>query len=200
MFVSLIQHMKNKSDNLSPQQSLEIISQMIQQAQGNISKNSFYFLLWGWVIAIANFGMYSIVKFTPYPKYAPLMWFLSIPAWIATVIYANKHAKEQGTVTHLDTVTKWLWICMALAILPVWIFGAKINWNVNAIVLMPIGIATFLMGIIIRFKPLLFGGATFWVASVLCYLVSPVDQCLIAGIAVMLGYLVPGYMLRNIKE
>jgi hypothetical protein len=189
--------METKEEKLTPRESLDIISQMIHQAQGNVSSSSFYFLLWGWVIAACNFGMYSIFKFTSFPKYAPMVWLLTLPAWIITAIYASRQAKESGAVTHLDTVIKWLWIGMAITIAPVWIFGDKINWNVNAIVLMPIGMATFLSGIIIKFRPLLFGGITFWIAAVLCYMASPIDQCLIGGIAVILGYLLPGYMLRK---
>lgn len=192
--------METNQEKLSPQQSLDIISQMIQQAQGNVSSSSFYFLLWGWVIAFCNFGMYFIVKFTSYARYAPWVWVLSVPAWIATMIYASRQNKQQGVITHLDNLLKWLWISMAMAIGPVWIFGDKVNWNINAVVLMPIGIATFLSGIIIRFKPLQWGGVTFWIAGILCYMVSPLDQCLIAGVAMMFGYLLPGYMLRKLNR
>jgi hypothetical protein len=71
---------------------------------------------------------------------------------------------------------------------------------VNAEILLPVGMATFLSGIIIRFTPLLFGGITFWVAVTLCFLASPVDQYLIGGVAMIFGYLVPGYMLKKLNQ
>lgn len=59
--------------------------------------------------------------------------------------------------------------------------------------------ATFVSGIIIRFKPLLVGGVIFWVAGTLCFIVSPLDQYLVGGAAMIFGYLIPGYMLSRAK-
>jgi hypothetical protein len=191
--------MENKNDNLDAQQSLDLIANMIRQTQGNVSDSSFYFLLWGWVIAICNFGMYGLMKFYS-PKYAAIVWTLCIPAWIATMIYGNKQDKSRTVTTHLDKISMWLWIGLGIAIIPAWVFGSKINWMVNGVILMQVGLATFVSGIIIRFKPLVFGGITLWIGATLCYLVSPIDQYLVGGITMMLGYLVPGYMLRKINK
>lgn len=191
--------MENKNDNLNAQQSLELITNMIRQTQGNVSGSSFYFLLWGWVITICNFGMYGLLKITT-PPYAAIVWTLCIPAWIITMIYGAKQDKSRPLTTHLDKISMWLWIGLGISIIPACVFGAKINWMVNPVILMQVGLATFVSGIIIRFRPLVFGGITFWIAATLCYLVSPTDQYLVGGIAVILGYLVPGYMLRKINQ
>lgn len=189
--------MEPKDDQLSPHESLALITRMISQSKGNLRNSSFYFLLWGWVITTCNAGMYYFFKFTEWKHYAPWIWTLSIPAWIITMMYANRQEKATGVTTHLDKISMWLWIGMAITIMPAWIFGAKTNWMVNAIVLMPVGLATFLSGIIIRFKPLILGGITFWIAGIICYFVNPVDQYLVGAIAMIFGYLVPGYLLRN---
>jgi hypothetical protein len=192
--------METKNDNLSAQQSLDLISGMIREAQGNVGRSSFYFLLWGWVIAFCNFGMYYILKFTAYPSYAPLVWMLCIPTWIVTWIYGRNQEKARAVTTHLDKISMWLWICLVITMAPSWFLGERINWMVNAVILMPVGAATFMSGIIIRFKPLLIGGILFWLAGILCYFMLPADQYLVGGVAMILGYLVPGYMLRNQKE
>ncbi len=192
--------METKNDNLSPQQSLDLISSMINQAKGNVGRSSFYFLLWGWLIAFCNFGMYIVLKFTDYEEYAPSVWLLCIPAWAISAMYGRRESKTKMVQTHLDKISMWVWICMAIVITPAWVFGGKINWMMNAIILMPVGAATFLSGIIVRFNPLLVGGIVFWIAGIGCYFVNTTDQYLVGGIAMILGYLVPGYMLRNQKE
>lgn len=191
--------MENKTDNLNPQQSLELITNMIRQTQGTVSGSSFYFLLWGWVITLCNFGMYLFLRFSQF-EYPYAVWLLTIPAWIITMFYGNKQDGSRGSITHLDKISMWLWIGLGITISPSWIFGAHINWLVNAVILMPVGLATFVSGVIIRFKPLLFGGITFWIAGTLCYIVSPVDQYLVGGIAMIFGYLVPGYMLKKLNK
>lgn len=192
--------METKNENLSAQESLDLISSMISQAKGNVSRSSFYFLLWGWVIATCNFSMYFMLKFSFYPDYASYVWLLILPTYLVMFLYGRKQEKDSVVKTHLDEISKWLWISMAISILPVWFFGDKLNWMINAIVLMPIGAATFVSGIIIRFKPLQYGGILFWIAGIICYTLHPFDQILVGGIAVVLGYLIPGYMLRNQRE
>lgn len=192
--------METNDDRLSAQQSLTLIESMIRQAKGKASGNSFYYLLWGWVIAACNFGMYFLTKFSPYPEYAPAVWMLIIPAWVVTMIYGARQVRTLGIVSHLDQVNKWLWIAMAITITPAWLFGAKINWMVNAIILMQVGGATFVSGVILKFLPLRLGGILFWAAGILCYFLDPVDQYLAGGIAITLGYLLPGYLLRSSRE
>jgi hypothetical protein len=192
--------METKHDNLNPQQSLELITSMISQVKGNLRNVSFHFLLWGWVITFCNAGMYYFFKYTEYQRYAPMVWVLCIPAGIISMIYGARSEKKAGVVTHLDRISMWLWIGMAITISPAWIFGSQTGWMVNAIVLMPVGMATFLSGIIIRFRPLVFGGILFWIAGVVCYIVGPVEQYLVGAVAMVFGYLVPGYLLKKSNQ
>ena len=46
--------------NISPEESLQIITGMIGKAKSNFARGgSFYFLLWGSVIALADFGHFG---------------------------------------------------------------------------------------------------------------------------------------------
>ncbi len=192
--------METKKEPFSAHESLQLIESMIQQTKGKVSRSSFYFLLWGWVIALCNFAMYYLLNFSDQPQYAPAVWMLCIPAWIATMIHGRRQEQAAGVSTHLDQINKWLWICLAITITPVWIFGAKINWMITPLILMPVGAATFLSGIIIRFRPLLLGGIIFWVAAVGSYFVGMDEQYLVGGAAIILGYVLPGYLLKHQKE
>jgi hypothetical protein len=192
--------MNQENQPLSAEQSLGIISQMIRQAQGKVQQSSFYFLLWGWVITLANLGMYCTLVFTAYDEYAPFFWLLPIPAWIATIIYGRSQERSSSTTSHLDKISMWLWIFTGIAILPVIIFGYQINYQINPIVLTLVSIPTFVSGIIIRFRPLLAGGISFIILSIVCFLVDGPTQYLIGGVAMILGYLIPGYLLKYQKE
>ncbi len=189
--------MEKSFENFSPQQSLELITSMINGTRGKIQSNRFYFLLWGWVITLCNLGMYYFMKYSNQPQYAPWIWTLTIPTWVISMVHGARQDRNAGVITHLDRILMWLWIGLGISIQPAWIFGAQANWLVNAIILMPIGLATFLSGIIIRFKPLVAGGIICWVASILCCLSGPVEQYLIGALAVITGHLIPGYLLKK---
>jgi len=185
--------------NLSPQQSLDVITTMINQAQGKMRKNSFYFLLWGWAIMLANLGMYGLMKFTQYP-HPHVVWIITVPAWIISMIYGSRQDKRAAVSTHLDKINMWLWIVFGLSIAPVVFFMKELNFSINPIILIMTAAPTFITGIMLRFKPLLFGGINFWIVGILCFLVDAQTQYLMGGVAILFGYLIPGYMLKNTLE
>jgi hypothetical protein len=115
------------------------------------------------------------------------------------MIYGSRQDKQAGVSTHLDKVNMWMWICYGISIAPIVFFMDKINFQINPIILIMTGVPTFLTGILLRFKPLMFGGINFWLMGILCFMVDSQTQYLIGGFAIMLGYLVPGYMLRRIN-
>lgn len=191
--------MEKSNEILTPEKSLDLIGQMIAQAQGKLERNSFYFLLWGWIIAFCNFGVYALLKFTKYP-HPYLVWMLAIPAWIITIFYSSRQSREAMVKTHLDRINLWLWIISGVAMGPIVLFGFKINFYINPLVLNMIAIPTFLTGIILKFRPLVFGGISFFLFCIVAFMVDPVTQYLIGGIAMICGYLVPGYLLRSARE
>ena len=79
--------MNYEHEKFTPEQSLDVITSMINQAKGNMQRSSFYFLLWGWTTVIANLGVYILIKFTSVAN-PSLMFGLTIPAAIIAIIVA----------------------------------------------------------------------------------------------------------------
>jgi hypothetical protein len=59
------------------------------------------------------------------------------------------------------------------------------------------GIPTFISGFIIKFKPLILGSITFWVFALIAYFAGPSAGQLAVPVAMLTGYLIPGYVLKN---
>lgn len=188
--------MNNEQKPLSAEEGLGLISQIIQQSKGKLMDNSFYFLLWGWTIALCEFGMYALMKLTDYP-HPYIVWLLPIPAWIVTMIYGHNQGRTAKVTSYYDRVNMWLWISFGIAILPVIIFMSRINFQINPIIMLITALPTFITGIMVRFKPLIIGGICFYVAAILCFVVDYQTQYLVSGIAIICGYLIPGYLLRS---
>lgn len=191
--------MTTENKDISAQQSLDLIQTMIKQAQGNMLNNSFYFILWGWAIVFANIGMYSLYKFTDY-EHPYIVWLIAIPAWAITMIYGSRQGRQAVKKTHLDRVNMWLWISFGLTILPFVVFMQKIGFNINPVVLIITASPTFLAGIMLKFKPLILGGISFYIFGIVCFMVSPIDQYLVGAVAITCGYLIPGYLLKTTRE
>jgi|JI9StandDraft_1071089.scaffolds.fasta_scaffold241865_2 hypothetical protein len=191
--------MENRNETLNPQQSLDLITSMIRQVKGNVQKTGFYFLLWGWTIVIANLGVYIMIKFTDIEN-PFIMFAITIPAAIISIIHTTRQDKSGIVTTHLDRIHMWLWIGFGINCFLVVVVGKYIGWMVNPVIIVMTAMPTFITGVILKFKPLMFGGVVFWIAGAVMFFVGKDDQLLLGALAIALGYLVPGYMLRKSEK
>ncbi len=181
---------------LSPQQSLAIITAMIDQTKGNMKKNGFFFILWGWTLVVANVGVYYMFKFSTYGN-PYIVYLVTIVAAIASVIYGSRMEKSAGTMTHLDVIIKWMWMSLGISCFILCLFGSKINWQLNPVIIVMMAAPTLTSGIISKFKPLIYGGIALWLLGICMFIVQDENQFLLAALAIAVGYLVPGYALKS---
>lgn len=190
--------MKTDHENLSAHQSLDIITGMIQQAQGNVKRNSFFFLLWGWVVVLANLGMFVLIQ-TGYPM-PFIVWTITIPAVIVSFYKAHRQRKEEHFTTHLDRIRSGLWISFVVCVFTFVAFSGKLNHQLNPLIVTLCAIPTMVSGIMLRFKPLLVGSVLLWIFGVIDFMMPMEYQNLVGAAAIICGYLVPGYILKHRKE
>lgn len=182
----------------SSEESLAIIRNMIRQTRGNMRTGGFYFILWGWVALVGNLGHYALMVYTDYP-HPYIIWLISIPAWFISMWHGRKSAREARVVNYSDRLIMWTWIAFAFSVIVI-IFSGKFGPMIPALILILAGMATFITGCISRYNPIIYGGSAFWIFAALALYVSPVNSLLVSAAAIVVGYLIPGYMLRNHKE
>lgn len=173
---------------------------MIAQAKNNYEQSgSFYFLLWGWVVMIANLGHYILDKFTSF-EYPFIFWTLTLPAAALAAWYGSRQTNTTQTKTHFSRMYGQVWtaigICMAFSLL----FMSKLNYNHSALIMMLAGAGTYLSGQMLRFRPLIYGAFALWVASVACFSLPMTDQYLVGALGILAGYLIPGYLLKSAEK
>ncbi len=187
-------------EELSKDESLALITEMIGQAKRNVAKGgSFYFLLWGWVIALANLGHYLIDRFDWY-EHPYIVWLIIIPAVIVTVLYSARRDQRAKVISHYDRIYGQLWMAIFIAIIVLLTFMQKLDFNQNAVILLFSGLGTYLSGFLLKFKPLNIGGIALLVSAIIAFNVSVIDQYLVAAVGLVLGYLIPGYLLQRAER
>ncbi|MBS1625448.1 MAG: hypothetical protein JST83_15585, partial [Bacteroidetes bacterium] len=62
------------------------------------------------------------------------------------------------------------------------------------------GLVTFASGLMLRFRPMIAGGIVFFALTIACLWVQPVDQLLLEALGVLLGYIIPGIILRRLYK
>lgn len=195
-------------NNLAPEESFDLINKAISNFKVNYKESAKTFLLWGWILTLASFSNFIILKILHAKEAYNLMGFYSLCNWGVFVLIGSiflffmerKINKEKKVYSHLDSYIKKLWTVAVASFFIAIILCIKLEIAPPPIMLLLGGIATTTSGLLIKFKPLIIGGMSFFVFSIATTFVSNEYIALIVGVAVICGYLIPGYLLKSAKE
>lgn len=188
--------MENNEKMMTGEESLKIITEMINRTKVNIRQGSFHLLFWGWLITVCSLSEWLITNLTHYahPYY---VWILVIPGAFVSMIYGAVTGRKAKVHTYADMLYMWTWIGFLFAAIVLFIVQSDRMENITPYILLLAGFPTFLSGFIVKFKPLIAGGICFWVIAILVHFAGPSLALLGTPVAMLTGYLIPGYMLRN---
>ena len=185
------------AERLNPKESLDIISDAIQKTKENIKEQSFYYLLWGWLVPIAAIMNYLILNFSVF-KYPYLPWAILMPlGGIITMVYSIKYYKYKSYETYLSVFLKYLWIVLGVSFILIVFISLILKVSPTILTLLLAGIGTLISGLTMKFKPLIWGGILFFLFSLTSIFVDDSLKLLINAIAVIIGYLIPAYILKS---
>ena len=192
--------MENAESKLTPEESLLVIHQTIEKAKHNVQENGFHLLLWGTLVVIAglvDFYM-SFTQGADNQHYAwAVMPVIGIPI---ALIYESRRHRQPAT---RNTIHNWyglVWLGFGIS-LPMLIAYAVMHHlaPIQPIMVMT-GFALFMSGIVLSFRPLIWGASVIWVGAIICLFTTADWHALIMAIGVALGYLIPGYLLQRAKK
>jgi hypothetical protein len=181
---------------MSGEESLKIITEMINRTKINIRQGSFHLLFWGWLIFSCSLSEYFLWKFTDLlsPWY---VWFFVIPGVFVSIIYGYLKGRQEKVITYATTIYVWTWIAFLIASVILTIILWKTMWSFAPLILTMAAIPLFISGFIIKFKPLIAGAVTFWLFALVAHFGTPDITALAVPAGMLTGYLIPGYMLKR---
>lgn len=188
--------MENSEKTLTPQESLRVIRETIDIAKHSFRENGFHFLLWGWLVVIASAAHYYLAEIqrTPRPELAwGVMVLVGVPA---ALIYEWRRSKREKTQNLLHDWYGLIWLGFGISMIISIPMAIRSGLSPVPFILVLTGFATFMSGVLLRFRPLLIGAAVIWAGALWCLFLSPAQHLLIQAGGAALGYLVPGYILN----
>ena len=192
--------MEKNETELSPQQSFQLIESMINKAKDRFNENGHLYLLWGWTVLFCSLAQFILIHFVGTSKHY-FVWFFSWAIVIYQVVYLYKQRKSAKVRTYSDELIGYVWgtFCVLLFLIAFFIgriLGGNYYEYIFPVILVLYGMPTFLSGAILRFKPLMVGGIGCWILSLLAGFVFYDYQLLFIMAAVVIAWIIPGYMLR----
>ena len=183
---------------LTEKESLDLISQMIRNTRSRLEDNSgIPFLIWGYTTVIVAVIVWSLV--TTSGNYLwHWLWF-AIPVFGGTLwLLLNKKQlnNRSRVITFVDRAISHVWMVFGIASFMISIISFLTYIPILFIVLLTMGMATAITGLIIRFKPIIFSGFIGILFSPLCVIVRDTSSILIFAAIFVLMMVIPGHMLN----
>jgi predicted neutral ceramidase superfamily lipid hydrolase len=191
--------MMEKETSLNPQQSLNLIAEVISQTRQNLKQHGFIFLLWGWLLAIASILRFLLQTQTDFKFYFAPFPVLAALGIITTVSYYSR-SYRQTNETHLNYFIKSMWIVLAAGFIITVFVSVYQKVEPFTYTLIIAGVGTLVTGMVMKFRPLLLGGIFFLASAVSSVFLPDVYKVLLHGVAIIIGYIIPGYLLKNTEE
>jgi len=182
-----------------PNQSLQLISEILKKTQDSFSQNSFGFKLWGWLVSIASFITYVLISQTTVNQSYIAFPVCATIGIIASIWYYKKQRSISGTETYLNYYLNRMWLVLGFSFFLTVFISIQNDIQPFSYTLIIAGIGTTISGLTIKFRPLVMGGILFFLASASSVFISNELQPLLHGFAILAGYLVPGYLLSHQK-
>ena len=181
---------------LTSQESLELISRMINKARRDYYDTGLSSLLWGSVITFC-----SLVAFVNYYlKWSVFdyVWFLTFAAVIVQGMISAREKKLRRRKGHDEDLMSGIWISFAIAMFLVsWVLSWFNLPFLSSIYMIIYGIPTFTTGYARRFRPMLIGGIACWVFSMLAIFTPFPYVMLYMAASAQLAWFIPGLILRK---
>src|SRR6478735_2865990 len=188
-------------NDFSPQQSLQLIESMINRSKDKFAEDGLMYLFWGWLVFACSLLQFMLLHIMQYPRHY-IVWLATIPAFIFQFFYVYRKRKQQPVVTYTGYIIGFVWITFAVVII---LLGFLIGFlttgeyytHIIHILLAVYGMPVFLTGVIIRFRPLIYGGIACWILCIASTFIKVYDyQFLCIPVSMLVAWIIPGYMLR----
>jgi len=191
--------MENNEKILTGEESLKIITDMINRTKVNFSQSIFHLLLWGWLIFACSLAEYLLQRYTAFAK-PWLVWYLTIPGVLVSMIFGFLKGRKARIYTYGDMINMWTWLGYLVTMIILFILMKESLENVPPFVLMLTGLPTFISGFTIKFKPLILGGVSMWLLSLVALFGGQVLAPFAVPVAMVTGFLIPAYLLKRMES
>ena len=184
--------------NITEHESLRLIQQMIQVAKEDHRENGDGWLIWGWLLFLASVSS-AILSYLEIRGYIGWIWTgILVVGMLIYIIFHVLKKRDERVKTYvqelLDRLGAGFFISLFVIVAAGFIINASYGFGYYYILY---AFWMYIHGSAIRFRPLIIGAYVNWLAAIAIFLLNNTAQIMVvSAIAVLIGYLIPGYMLQ----
>lgn len=185
--------------NLSPEKSLQIISDVIATSRRNFEKESGNkLLIWGIVVAVTSAIVYLLYLKTGNPAWN-FLWFILPACSLLQGMLTKKENRRHKNF--MDYLVSSIWILFAIisvltAILSLTVAKEMLPYTA-ALTIMPLGLSTAITGLVYKNYSIIAAGViTSLAGTVAAAMLPPVHIPAIIGVTAIISLIIPGTIIK----
>jgi hypothetical protein len=215
-----------EENKLSGQESIQIITEMIQKVKGSFNENGSSAILWGAVVAFC--GLVSFVQAQWNFSIGFDVWFLIMLAIIPQMFIVFREKKMKLFKTYQQSATDYIWLVYGISIVALVLYqnivpgvsdklmisdgtqllqkniqtGEIENFHffipgISSIYLIIYAFPTIATGLVCKFKPMVYGALICYGLFIISLFTPFKYDMLLMGLAGIFNWLIPGLILRQ---
>lgn len=209
--------MSKEEKQLTEQESLQLITQMINRAKDNFIDTGIGPMLWGGVITICSLVQAAQIHYRfslPFD-----IWWLALAAIIPQIFISMKERKERKAKGWDDSVMGYVWLCFGIGIFVINFINNAMNhafkpalklyreqtdpsfagiWTfATCYLLFLYGFPTIITGAARKFHLMTFGGICCWIFAIIAAFTPTKIDFLLMALAATLSWLIPGIIIER---
>ncbi len=179
-----------ETDNLSPEKSFELITQVINEARNKFEENGFIYTFWGALIAIATLSQFVLLKNEYYSiNYYP--YFLMPLGGIFTGYYFSKKKINESNLISKIVSIAWIVLSLNMMILG-FVFANVLKESLIPVILILQGVGMVISGGAVKSKLLMYAGIVVNISGMICFNLDWLYHPLLAGLIALFAIMLPG--------
>lgn len=189
-----------ETPNFNPNESLKTIETALKQARSEKTGARYYYLVWGFLLAIHFFLQYII---THYPEInggvlQTLVWLVFPVGGLLSYLRSRKDDQNEKVVPLYEKIYQYAFSGFALAY-AVMFFASAVRQPlfINPLFALLLGLTVFVVGGITKRRPSMIGGIIGIICAAVSINVSLELQYLLSAIAAIAVCVMPGFLMKN---
>ncbi|NDW13339.1 hypothetical protein D0T50_10605 [Bacteroides sp. 214] len=183
---------------LNEKESLELISQMIQNTRMKMEeKSGMPLVIWGYVTIFTTIVVWLMVKQTGNHLWNFLWFILPLLGGVFSLLLAKREAKKPSAKTYITSVISNIWLVLGFAGLITSVMAFLVRFPILFVVALLMGIGATLTGAVTKYRPLvLLGGLGIAISFSLLFVRTYDLHMLIFAVDFLLMMVIPGHIMN----
>ncbi|MEG0789726.1 MAG: hypothetical protein RSB23_05780 [Alistipes sp.] len=187
--------MENKK--LNEQQSLELITRMINTTRERVERNAgMPFVIMGYLTTFVSIAVWTALTLTANYHWQ-YMWFVIPAGGLGYWLWRRNKEQQKEVMTYVDRIVGYVWNTLGVVGFVLSMYSIFVRIPILFIIILLMGLGTALTGLITRFHFCTVAGLlSALILAPLCLFVTNIDSILIFAAVFVVMMVIPGHILN----